>query len=125
MTSPSIADLNASRSSIGIVRPTALDVYLAEQDRDESRQWGVKTFPYRTRAKFEDEDGKHDLSILDWGCYEFMRKNPGRECLLPENLRVGPERDVLLLVGNLRNRRNVWCVVSVVSWRAIDNHKGD
>jgi len=43
--------------------------------------------------------------ITEWGCYEFMRKNPGKEINLKDNLRLfDDEWEKYLLVGNIHKQ---------------------
>jgi len=73
-------------------------------------------FKWHPRLEFTDEErGKHDLMLRDWGCYELMRKRGDdygahwlEEAL---NLLTAPP----LLCGNLNRFRNSWLVISVFS----------
>jgi hypothetical protein len=70
-------------------------------------------FQHHPRLHFSDDNGDHDLMLRDWGCYEFLRKNPGRNCELDEalNLSTAPP----LLCGNFNRYRNSWLIISVFS----------
>lgn len=70
-------------------------------------------FQYHPRLQFKDDDGDHDLMLRDWGCYEFLRKNPGRMTELDEaiNLSTAPP----LLCGNFNRYRNSWMIISAFS----------
>lgn len=122
----SIRQLNASRDSLGVIRPRSTDCYFRDrvsrkpadpgqlllfEDLDE--QFGrdqVRLAPY---LRFRDEDGTHDLQVREWGCYEWLRKRPESASRLWENLRLDrADRDVLLVVGNMCNCRNTWLIIS-------------
>jgi hypothetical protein len=127
--SPSIAQLNKQRLSLGVIKPAGLRGYFRDRsigdavdpdqrtlfdDLDDSFGGGViQRAPY---LRFADEAGSHDLQLREWGCYEWLRKEPDRASQLWRNLRIAePGRDVYLVVGNMCNRRNVWLVISVFS----------
>jgi hypothetical protein len=75
----------------------------------------MQRFPWHPRIRFADENGKHDLMLRDWGCYELMRKKGDQYTLLflteALNLMTSPP----LLCGNLNRFRNSWLVISVFS----------
>ena len=115
-----IKQLNEKRDSLGVIRPIgALSLHLEECEPDTSREFGRRTFSTRPRLRFNDAGGAHDLSLNEWGCYEWLRKG-GEPERLAENLRLDdPTRDQLLLVGNLRNHPTSWVVISVIGYAAI------
>jgi hypothetical protein len=52
------------------------------------------------------------------GCYEWFRKNPGKEAQVFENLRVKDEGyERYLLVGNQANHRSSYLVIGVIRWK--------
>jgi hypothetical protein len=72
----------------------------------------AQRFKWHPRLEFSDCDGKHDLMLREWGCYELMRKQGDDYTLynLGEalNLSTAPP----LLCGNLNQHRNSWLVIS-------------
>lgn len=126
-SAPSIAWLNANRRSLGILAPTDLD-YSFEYDQqaddavlklfdEPAQKVGRRAFPKRPRLQFLDEDGHHDLSLNEWGVYEWIRKNPDLPTQVFDNLRFGDsDRDVRLLVGNYAHHRSSWCVIAYLSF---------
>lgn len=123
----SIRQLNGERRSLGVIRPGAFECYFRERggksvDPDQKllfddldEQFGAGAVSLAPYLRFRDEDGWHDLQVREWGCYEWLRKEPGKASQLWDNLRLRADRDVFLLVGNMCNRRNVWLVISVFS----------
>lgn len=119
-----ITDANQRRASLALVRPDGLRFELEHnQSSPDSPQLalfdsglppveGSKRFPFIPRLSFSDSSA-HRLMLRDWGAYEFMRKNPGRENELPKGLHLGPRS--VLLVGNQRDRRNAWLVIAVLN----------
>ncbi|GAG12592.1 unnamed protein product, partial [marine sediment metagenome] len=62
-----------------------------------------------------DEDGEHDAMVLDWGAYEFMRKQEHWSDLW-NAYRMGRDRDVLLLVGNMNRHRTSFVVIAILTF---------
>lgn len=61
---------------------------------------------------FRLEDGPHNLTIRDWGAYEYMRKGHDRDGLYKA---LDLHLDRLLLIGNHNRHRNSWLVISVLA----------
>jgi hypothetical protein len=114
-----LRQLNTARDSMGIIRPVELEGVLERDEPDLTRHFGKNTFGVRPRLQFRDADGDHNLGLNDWGCYEWIRKGGDPEQLW-HNLRLFyPDREQLLLVGNLRDHRNAWIVIAVVGYGAV------
>lgn len=123
--SESIAILNDRRASIGVVRP--LDM-LGEFDHRANcgetqmdlfdhcdHHFGadaINAIPY---LRFMLAGKSHRLQLREWGCYEWIRKNPCECAKLWNNLRLKEQTDKYLLVGNMANHRNVWLVIKSFS----------
>lgn len=132
LASGCVVDLNESRTSLGIVHPAELKGYLSErEDVDHTVQRTLlggtvpKTkinYPLRPRAAYRCEscraDNPHDQQIIEIGCYEWFRKNPGCEAQVFENLRLAdPDYEKYLLVGNQANHRTSYLVIGVIRWK--------
>lgn len=122
----SIAEANARRMSLAIVRPDSLDLYFEYnpsspdspqlalfEDGMNRPDAGARRFPYIPRLHFRDPGGEHRLMLRDWGCYELMRKTPERRTEMADFLHMGPSSS--LLVGNLNNQRTAWLIISVLN----------
>ena len=121
----SIAEANERRMSLAILQPKIgeLDFEHNPESPDSpmltlfdigSRPTeGAKRFPYIPRLHFKDEAGPHHLMVRDWGCFEWMRKYPGRYTELPQCLRLN--EDSSLLIGNFNRHRNSWLIISVLN----------
>lgn len=125
--SPSIADLNHRRRSIGVLKiPTAEikgklrektpDVIDSEQklffeDIDATfGQGAISVAPY---LEFRDEAGPHCIQVREWGCYEYLRKYPTKTDQLWNAMYLDtPDSDTYVVVGNMSNHRTVWLVIS-------------
>lgn len=56
--------------------------------------------------------------ITEWGCYEFMRKNPGKENCLKDNLRLfQDEWEKYLLVGNIHRSIKTYIIIDVLRYK--------
>ena len=121
----SIAEANAKKISLAILQPEirALEFdhnpespdspLLTLFDTGPRPESGAKRFPYIPRLSFKDEAGSHRLMVRDWGCFEWMRKYPGRHTELASCLNLN--EDSSLLVGNFNRHRNSWLIISVLS----------
>lgn len=75
---------------------------------------GHRRFAFIPRLEFEDADGFRSLTLRDWGCFEFMRKQgDDRRHELAAALHLGAGSS--LLVGNLNHHRTGWLVISVLN----------
>jgi len=132
LVSGCVSTLNESHVSLGIVRPSELRGYLsAREDVDHTVQRTLlggsvpKTkinYPLRPRAQYRcgecHAENGHDQQIIEIGCYEWFRKNPGKEAQVFENLRMNdPEYEKYLLVGNQANHRTSYLVIGVIRWK--------
>lgn len=121
----SIAELNAQRRSLGVIKPASCQPCFRNRgevaDPDQQSLFGdiaeifgeeaAKFVPY---IRFTDNDGTHNLQLREWGCHEWLRKEPSKRNQLWDNLRLhDPKSDVYLVVGNMCHRRNTWLIISV------------
>lgn len=129
----SIAEANAKRSSLAILKPKHMrftfeynpdspeSPELALFDIEERPKVGARRFPYIPRLAFMDGDGtEREPMYREWGVYNLMRKN-GFLVGMTESERVRYvtgavhlDESCSLLVGNLSNQRNAWLVISVL-----------
>ncbi len=127
-----VKELNDNRLSLGIVRPSALGGYLSERsDVDHTVQSTLLGgllpkdkggYPYQPRLKFRcgkcmSNDG-HDAQVIEWGWYQWFRKNPGKEEQVFENAAVDDSAyEKYLLMGNQNNHRTAYLVIGVIRWK--------
>jgi hypothetical protein len=66
--------------------------------------------------EFRNVDGStNHLKLLEWGCCEYLRKNPYDQEKLWKSLMIGrPEYDHFLFVGNHNRHRTTWLVIAVL-----------
>ncbi len=111
--------LDHSRRSIGVVRPVQVGMgYGMEvRDYDDSPDWVMtqSETPQKPYLSWASEAGKsHRHQICAHEGYEWLRRNQSRTSQLFDNMRITDiDWDKWLVVGNTKDRRNVWVVVHV------------
>lgn len=124
-----VNDINESRRSLGIVKPTIEECYFcSEEDFDPTLQETLFGAPLPTTKKQYREFPKikyrcsncrakkhHDQTVLEWGFYEWMRKHPDKPEQVWENAQIfSPKHECFFLVGNMRDRRTAFLIISVL-----------
>ena len=129
-----IQDLNDKQLSLGLVKPTVLDCCMADREKvkhtvqttldSDTPFLTIANYPKQPRVRYRCADCKstnpHDQQIIEWGAYEFMRRNPDRppeQCLTGLRL-MNASYDKYFLVGNLAKHRTSFVVVSVFRFKA-------
>lgn len=111
--------MNRERRSIGLVRQSVTGIGYAMEVRefDESPDWVMtqRETPQRPYIRWRSTAGKsHDQQLCAHEAYEWLRKNPSNTSQLWSNLRVEDiDYTKWLLLGNTKDKRNVWLVVHV------------
>lgn len=123
-----IQDLNDEKRSLGIIKPTVLGYRMEERESyDSTIQTNlfsagpfktIRNYKKQPRIKYECSDCKakkpHDQQVLEWGIYEWMRKNPSQPERAWANLHLDdPGYEKRFLVGNLAKHRTSFVIVSV------------
>lgn len=128
-----VQDIYASRRSIGIIKPHIIKYYLKEQEDletyvqktlDDTFRVNIKDeYPIEPRIKYQCSKckarrGFHDQQLLEWGAYEWFRKNPDNLEQVWENLGFdNPDYDKYFLVGNLLQYKNAFIIISVIRFK--------
>lgn len=134
LVSPCVNAINESRASLGIVHPVELSGSLSERadvDRDvqltltgppqQRTKHGYRFQPRLTyRCSGCTSVSPHDQQVIEWGCYEWFRKNPGLESQVFDNLHIGDgDYEKHLFVGNQANHRSSFLVITVLRWKEV------
>lgn len=132
LRSSCIAELNEKRLSLGIIKPTIVRPYLATNQMNRQAYQPLfeimehanvitkKDHALEPRIEYTCGDGcanrkAHDQQLLDWGCYQWMKRNPGQEQQIWRNLHLGEESWMhYFLVGNQANQRTSFMVINVL-----------
>jgi hypothetical protein len=125
-----VKDINEARRSLGIVKPNILDRYFADNPlygqifQQALPGLGESTkvkrdFPVEPRVKYRCSNckskGPHKQKVLEWGFYEWIRKNPDNIGQVWKNARFdSPEHDIYFFVGNQFNHRTSFLVISTL-----------
>ena len=123
-----ISDLNERKESLGFVDPFILKHYFAKRSNVETSLQTTlfNSEPFQTIRNYDIQPrlvyscpkctGRmyHDQQILEWGAYEFIRKNPDQYENIWENFGIDNELyKKRLLVGNQALHRNSFMVISI------------
>ncbi len=129
LVSGCVLDVNSQKKSLGIVKPVFKRCYLEDrQDYDSSLQMTIfgkvlvsdkHKYGLQPRVEYRCSECKaaqtHDQQILEWGVYEWFRKNPGEEDKVWENLfSREAQQEILFLIGNLARHQSSFMVVSIL-----------
>jgi len=124
----SLALANERRSSLAVIHPVGApslrfdfnpdspespQLCMFDEFRPSTPSAGAKRFSYVPRVEFQDGEGHHSLTLRDWGCFEFMRKQ-GDERRHELRAALHLDAECSLLVGNLNHHRTGWLVISVL-----------
>jgi hypothetical protein len=122
----SIAAINEARRSLGIIRPEILDYWwekeddvpvqlkLLEQDFKTKNDYAF-TARIRYRCQSCAAKAPHNQQILEWGFYEWLRKNPQEKDQVWENAKFSSEKhSKFFLVGNQFLHRTSFLVITVL-----------
>ncbi len=129
----SVTYINDQKRSLGIVKPQVIKTYFNENSKyfelfqsalpgfTELDNVQVKRdFQYEPRTIYtcpesDTPEKKHDQQILEWGFYEWIRKNPEQKEQVWQNAGFNdPKRDIYYLVGNQAAHRTSFMVISVL-----------
>lgn len=132
----SIAEIKEAERSMGLVEPKISEAYLEERDSKESIQKDLhgmelrskQTYDYVPRVKYKCKPNCqvktiHDQQILEWGIYEFWRKNCGsngnndfEEFVEAANL-MDDDSQHYFLVGDAKSHPYSFMVISDIRWK--------
>jgi len=111
--------LNRERRSVGLVRQptTGIGYGMEVREFDDSPDWVMtqRETPQRPYVHWRSSAGKkHEHQLCAHEAYEWLRRNPSNTSQLWSNLRIEDiDFTKWLLVGNTKDKRNVWVVVHV------------
>lgn len=129
----SVTYINNKKRSLGIVKPQIIKTYFRENSKyHELFQQGLpgfteldeikvkRDFQYEPRVTYTCPDDtssqtEHDQQVLEWGFYEWFRKQPDKKEQVWENAGITrTDRDIYFLVGNQAAHRNSFMIISVL-----------
>lgn len=126
--SSSITELNENRRSLGLLKPISIQSAFrprkisAESITDtlsEDDEIKLEQNPIIPTIEIKNPDGSENiLQLLEWGCSEFLRKNPFNHEGLWNALNLNnPEYEHVLFVGNNNRHRTTWLAIALLSYK--------
>ncbi len=129
-----IHSLREAHRSLGIIKPTKILRTYFRKNPHYVKMWQMalpgmtdlgrhrvkRDFPLEPRIKYTYENcqtkyGYHDHQVLEWGFYEWLRKNPGRADQVWQNAGIGdPNMSIYFLVGNQIAHPTSFMIISVL-----------
>ena len=133
----SLGELIEKRKSFGVIEPKIVGVKLLKQKEATEIQTSIldldfqiinqKDFKFKPYVEYECvaecscKNSIHKQQIVEWGCYEWMRKNPNSEehCQkVFDNLRLtDKEWSKYFLVGNIHKSPKTYVIVGVLRFK--------
>jgi len=138
LVSGCVYNLRDEKISLGLVKPASKRCYFADrEDYDTTFQMTLfgrvlasdkHKYGLQPRVEYrcsQCECGQnHDQQILEWGVYEWFRKNPGEEDKVWDNLfSREASQEILFLVGNMARHPNSYMVVSILRIPKFSNQR--
>ncbi len=135
--SPCISAINKARKSLGLISPREIKkCYFKHNPQygqifqpflipeyDESWASVKSDFEEEPRIRYscsecQTSQGHHDQKVLEWGFFEWIRKNPGKIEQVWQNAKINSDtHDIFLFVGNQAQRRSSFLIISILPIR--------
>lgn len=127
-----VEELNEMNLSLGLIKPKSFEPKFKKRDTfDSTVQLGLFTDePFKTvhnydvqpRMTYRCSDCKtkepHDQQILEWGVYEWLRRNPEKKDEVWKNLHIGESGyHTSFLVGNMAIHRTSFMIISIFRYK--------
>jgi hypothetical protein len=125
-----VQDINEAHRSLGIVKPNIVRRYFADNPLYGQMFQGVlpgfgeptkvkHDFPVEPRVVYRcsvcKTQNPHDQQVLEWGFYEWIRKNPDNINQVWKNALIdSPKHDIYFFVGNQFKHRTSFVVISIL-----------
>jgi hypothetical protein len=124
---------NEKRASIALIKPEINYPYIARgefsdpDDIDQSSDAWIycqKEYPHKPYVNWTSPYGKEHYShLVAHEAYEWLRKEPTKPHQLFDNMNlINPDYINWVLLGNMKNRRNVWVIVHIHRLKAPVNY---
>lgn len=123
-----VEELNEQKKSLGIIKPEILSCQFEDRAKYDDSVQMTLTSPtaFKTIKSYKDQprityrcsgcklEKPHDQQVLEWGVYEWMRRNPSNLNGVWESLHItDKEYEKMFLVGNQARRRNAFMIISI------------
>jgi hypothetical protein len=127
LADPCVNAINDARRSLGIVRPDIRSYRWEETERMTPVQLSFFGSSIKARRDYRfipricyrcsecTATQPHDQQILEWGFYEWLRKNPAQKDRVWENARLtSGKHSIFFFVGNMFRHRTSFSVISII-----------
>lgn len=127
-----VEELNEKRLSLGLIKPETFEPRFEKRDKhDPSAQMSLfAKEPFLTIHNYDIQPrityrcsscrakNPHDQQVLEWGVYEWIRKNPDKKEQAWKNLHIGePGYETSFLVGNMALHRTSFMIISIFRYK--------
>jgi hypothetical protein len=130
--SDSIEQLNSEKRSLGFIRASELTPGFRQRMIDpqmttDSLFWEdnakLQQNSWIPELQFKNVDGTFNtIQLLEWGCAEFLRKNPFSHEKLWQALLIGrPDYRHFLFIGNNNRHRTTWLGIALL-WEPVTRY---
>jgi len=134
-----VTDINNMKLSLGVIQAHHITTKLTKNsslnnqetfsELENDNRWLKTRGDYLLQPKLEFNCGnacrsknKHSQTVLEWGAYEWVRKNPENIHQLFNNWKINnPDYDIFFVVGNLCRHRNSFIIISVIPLKKSNN----
>jgi len=138
-----LSEIRDNKKSFGIILPIIKDFKLEQQNKSTIKQMTLgnvedldvpytiinqKDYKYKPYVTYECvgdckcKDKTHCQSITEWGCFEFMRKNVGKEINLKDNLQLfNDEYSKYILIGNIYIAPQTYVIIDILRFKKKKN----
>lgn len=127
-----VFDINDVHRSLGIIKPVIKKCYFEEETNydptvQETLYGGFtpttkRQYPVKPKIVYRCSDCRtkteHNQQVLEWGLYEWMRKNPDNIEQVWDNVGVqSDDWDCNFLVGNQARERTSFMIISILRFK--------
>jgi hypothetical protein len=127
-----VHDLNENKESLGIIKPREIEYYFAKRNKvDPTVQATLdSSTAYKTSSNYEiipkikyrcegcKAKNPHDQQVLEWGAYEWIRKNPSNPEQIWKNYHLDDqEYEHYFLVGNMARHLTSFMIISILRFK--------
>ena len=128
-----IEDINDKKLSLGIIVPKIIDKKLEKRKNVDTafqttlvnddlfmtiNNYGVRPVISYSCPKCRTKKQQHDQGVLEWGVYEFLRKEQIHPDQVWNNLSLDDSKyDKIFLVGNMNRYRNKFLIISIFRYK--------
>lgn len=144
LSKSTFSQIRDNSKSFGLIKPKTMKFMLRQNKETSEAQTTLRNddysimnqndFAFLPYLEYEcdgpcNSKHPHEQKIVEWGAYQFMRKNPNSEehCLkLKDNYHLG-EEDYLhyLLIGNHKIYPTTYFIVKIIRFKITDDEKED